>query len=121
MNPAKEKINATLLAIVTGFVVLFLIFDRNWLLYVSAVVGVGGLLSGAFGHLVHRLWMGLAKALGFINAHILLGAIFFLLLFPIGLLYRLAKKDPLLLKKKDGSYFQDRNHVFGKKDLENPW
>lgn len=121
MKASKEKVTGTLLAIVTGFVVLYLIFDREWLLYVSAVAGIGGLLSGAFGQLIHRFWMGLAKGLGFVNAHLLLGAIFFLLLFPISLLFRLKNRDPLQLKKGKDSYFKIRNHTFVKKDLENPW
>lgn len=121
MPLTRDKINSTLLAIVTGFIVLYLIFDREWMLYVSAVVGIGGLLSTTFGGLIHRLWMGLAKGLGFINGHLLLGLIFFFLLFPISLLYRLKSSDPLQLKKGKDSYFKDRNHTFEKKDLENPW
>lgn len=121
MQITKGKINGTLLAIVTGFIVLFLIFNREWMLYVSAIVGIGGLFSTAFGGLIHRLWMGLAKGLGFVNAHLLLGVIFFFLLFPISVLYRIKNRDSLQLKRRKESYFKDRNHSFEKKDLENPW
>ena len=40
-------------------------------------------------------WMVLVNVLGFVNSHLLLGLVFYLLFTPIGLLMRLFGKDPL--------------------------
>lgn len=111
----------TSLAIATGFVILFLIFEKSWMPYVSMVVGLIGLFSPTLGKMVHWGWMQFAKALGFVNSRILLGLVFFVILFPLSLLYRLTNKDHLNLKPGKASYFKERNHLFTKKDLENPW
>jgi hypothetical protein len=43
----------------------------------------------------HRYWMGLAAILGYVNSRILLSAVYYLLLTPIGGVLRLARYDPL--------------------------
>ena len=43
----------------------------------------------------HRYWMGLATALGYVNSRILLSAIYYLLMTPIGGVLRLVGYDPL--------------------------
>lgn len=44
---------------------------------------------------IHKAWMALALILGWINTHIILGLIFFLIFTPIGLILRLMGKDLL--------------------------
>jgi len=44
---------------------------------------------------VHMAWMRLATVLGTINARILLGIIYYLVVVPIGLVMRMCGKDPL--------------------------
>ena len=57
----------------------------------------------------HRRWMALAAILGNINGRILLSAIFFLILMPIGFLVRLFGHDPLERRKgKETSYWRRR-------------
>ena len=41
------------------------------------------------------LWRELSRGLGWLNARILLSAVFLLLLTPVGLVFRLAGRDPL--------------------------
>jgi hypothetical protein len=40
-------------------------------------------------------WMVVARVLGFVNSHLLLGAVFYLMFTPIGLVMRLLGHDPL--------------------------
>ncbi len=40
-------------------------------------------------------WMMLANILGWINSHIILSILFFIIIFPVGLILRLLKKDPM--------------------------
>ena len=44
---------------------------------------------------VERVWMRLAAVLGWINTRILLGVVFFFVLFPVSLVMRMLRKDPL--------------------------
>lgn len=77
-----------------------------WFLGASAVfLALGavapGLLRPAFGP-----WMKFAEFLGYVNTRILLGVFFFIGMTPIGLVMRLAGKDPMQRTfRKSGSYW----------------
>ena len=43
----------------------------------------------------HRLWMGIAGVLGYVNSRILLTILYYLLLTPYGLISRVFGRDPL--------------------------
>ena len=66
-----------------------------WLLAVSVILAVTGLLIPAVLRPLHRLWMAMAILLGWLTTRILLTAVFFLILTPIGLLASVAGRDPL--------------------------
>lgn len=64
-------------------------------------VGIGGLLI-AFGGIlpqvlrpVHTGWMWIGHILGWVNTRILLGIVFYALVTPIGLVFRLMGKDTM--------------------------
>ena len=44
---------------------------------------------------VYRLWMRVGEVLGWINTHLILGGIFYLLFTPLGVCMRLRGKDPM--------------------------
>jgi hypothetical protein len=112
----------TLLVIATGMTVFFLITKRVEFLYVGGGLSVIGLAIPIAAKYIHLGWMGLAKVMGFINSHIILSIIFFLVLTPLALTRRLGRKDGMQLrKKKDGSYYSDRNRTYQSDDLKNPW
>lgn len=118
----KQNKSQVILTIVIGFLVLFLIFKLQWLLYTASVIGVLGLLSDAFAGLVTKIWLKFAEVLGRINGTILLTIIFFIFLTPIALLMKLIKgSDELSLKKPKGTNYAERNHAYVGKDLENIW
>lgn len=57
----------------------------------------------------YRGWMALGHALGWVNGHLILGAVFMLVLQPIALLLRLSGHDPLQRRAHEGaSYRQAR-------------
>lgn len=120
---SETKTYQGILAMVTGFMLLYLIFNKTWLLYLSASVGVITLVSSQAANLIYKYWMKLAQILGTINSKILLTIIFFLFLTPLSFLYRLLNKDTLQLKKDSSktSYFITRNHTYTKADLEKMW
>jgi saxitoxin biosynthesis operon SxtJ-like protein len=57
----------------------------------------------------HKWWMTLAGVLGYINSRIILSALFFLMMTPVGLLLRATGHDPLERRKgKELSYWRKR-------------
>ncbi|CAN5177824.1 SxtJ family membrane protein [Spirosoma endophyticum] len=116
-----EKVKAQLV-IVTGLVVLYFVFKSPWWLYGAATVGVLSLAIPAAGDLIVKAWFKLAEILGNINGKIILSVMFFVFLFPIALLYRMTAKNPLAIKRTDdASFYNERNHLYTKEDLEQTW
>lgn len=122
MENLKHK--ESILVISTGFLVLFLIFGLQWMIWVAAGVSILGLMSSTIARWIHTGWMKLALALGWINSKILLSIVFFVFLMPVAFLQRLVSGDKLQLKRKkegEGGYYVERNYTYEKKDLENVW
>ena len=67
-----------------------------------------GLWRPAWLRLAHKAWMSLAVCMGWVMSRVLLTAIFYLVLTPLGLLLKLSGKD-LMHKRRDtgGSYWKD--------------
>lgn len=112
----------TILVIVTGLLVIGLIFKIGVLTPIAAAIGVVSVVIPPVAKAIEWLWFRLAMTLGWINSRILLTAIYFLFLMPIAWLSRLFTKDPLGLKKVERkTMFTTRDHLYSKKDLENIW
>lgn len=110
------------LAIVAGFLVLFLIFQKLWLVYVALALCAMFLLSDTLSHWTLWAWFKLAAALGYLNSRFLLSAVFFLLLVPMALLRRLWQRNPLFLHAPPpDSMFQIRQHLYSRSDFEKLW
>ena len=121
MEP-KDEIYKTVLVIVTGLLTLYLIFDIPYLDYFAAGIGIVCLISFQAGKFLEKAWYKVAALLGWVNTRILLTTIYFLILTPAALFYRLFKKDPLGLKKEGmDSYLVIRNHAYKKEDFINVW
>lgn len=70
------------------------------------------------------VWFGVSHALGTVVSKILLTLMFFVLVTPVGLLRRALGKDAMQLKSwKQGrtSVFLNRDHLFSRQDLNNPY
>lgn len=117
----KEKNLETCLVISTGLVILWFFYPIKMLLVAAAAIGIIGLFFDRLASIIHWAWYKLAEMMGFVMSKVLLTLVFFVFLAPIAALYRLFNKDSLQLKKKDDSYWEERGHVYQKKDLENVW
>jgi len=116
-----EKTKSTMLIISMGFLFLYLIFSWKWALIVSFVVGVIGIASPFLSGKIEWAWMKLANLLSYIIPNLLLTLAFFLFLFPLSLLSKLFRKDPLMLSKKHSTYFIDINKEIPKESFEKIW
>jgi hypothetical protein len=117
----KARIKETLLVITLGFIALYMKFEKLWLLYIAFGVGFGGLVSGRLAGLIHKGWYKLGDVLGFIMSRIVLGTLYYVILVPTGALAKLFRKDFMYLRKRNDSYYHERNHLYRPEDLTDPW
>jgi len=97
------------------------IFKVQAFLYAAVGVGILSLVSKRLAGYISWSWQHFLRGIGFINAHVILGLIFFLVLFPVSLLARMFNKNSIQLKREEQSYYKERNHTYVAGDLENPW
>jgi hypothetical protein len=117
MNPAK-----TVLTISVGFLLVYLVTKAQWSLQVAFIIGLVGVLSDYLSKKIEYLWMKLTWLLSKIVPNILLGAVFYIFLFPIALISRVfGKNDNLKLRNKSATVFVETNKTFDKHSFENPW
>jgi len=70
------------------------------------------------------LWFGFSNRLGKVMSTILLSIIYAVVIVPIGWCRQKLGKDSMQLnmfEQSNTSFFQNRNHSFGKEDLLNPY
>lgn len=73
---------------------------------------IPGRLSG-----VYRAWMGLASMISKVTAPIMVSAVYFLVLTPLGALIRLFGRNPLCHREQDGGFWMPAA-ANGRSDLE---
>lgn len=125
MNAPKKKASnpsKTVLTIVVGFILVYLITKMKWSLSVAFFVGLAGVLSDFIAKQIDFVWMKLTLVLSYIVPNIVLTLIFYLFLFPIALLTKIfGKKDPMHLKNTASSLFVHHEKVFDKAYFEKHW
>jgi len=120
------KITQTLLVLALALMAvhlftLRLINSANFL-YLTIVFIVLALFPQFFlSGFIANAWLKFGEAMSWVMSKIILGLLFYLFVFPISSLYRMLNKDLLMLEKRKDSYYTERNHLFEKKDIENPW
>jgi len=122
----REKTIETMLVITVGMMVLHFVFKEktgeSYFLTASLIFGLIGVFSNFLSEQVSWVWGKIAHILGTFNSYVLLSVVFFIFLTPVAFLYKLTRKDTLRLKvQKNGTIYEERNHLYVPKDLENVW
>lgn len=117
----KEKSLETLLVLVGALIVIFWVSSKKIYLLVALLLIFIGIISPFLSAKISGAWLKLAELIGSVMSKIILSLVFFIILVPIALLYRLTKKNPLFLKRQEGSYYIIRNKQYSPKDIENIW
>jgi len=104
----------TIATISTALILLFLLLGEKWILYIALAVNVITILSARVENLLITLWTEFFEKTGRVISSIILCVVFLFVLWPVSLLSRLFRKDPLMLSDKYESYFADRE----KKDFD---
>lgn len=84
---------------------------RWWAAGLAAVFALVALVAPAILHPLNRLWLGLGRLLHMVMSPLVMGAIFFLCVTPIGWFMRLRGKDVLSLSRRPDlkSYWVERD------------
>ena len=101
-----------------------LFFRTRWLAHAALALLLTGLFVQGVAAWISRAWWKFATFLGGVNAKVLLGLVYLLVLTPIALVYRALHGDFLVLKRRRGagaSYWTERNHRYEAGDLDRPW
>lgn len=117
----KAKVLEVSLVITTALVIIYWRSSIKIYLYFAIAVGLVGILIPPLAGLIAKGWFKLADVLSFIMSRVILSSIFFLILFPIALLYRIGRKDKLQLRKAESTTWILRNHKYIGNDMENIW
>ena len=123
---SKTDNTKSILVIAIGFLLLSILFAKyniasKILLAFAIFPGLVHLISPKAGGHIVAVWNKISDAMGFVSSRIILSIVYYLLLFPISIFYRLSNKNHLQRKKSPHSIFKERNHQYTKKDLENIW
>jgi hypothetical protein len=87
---------------------------------------MGLLLIGIFARrvsvIISDTWLKFASILGKINTLVILTLIYFLVLFPLAIIFRFVKGDFMNIGRNSSKTFWiERNHKFSPEDLKKPW
>ena len=91
---------------------------RIWMLIVSIIFLLLGIINSRFLTPLNLLWFKFGMLLGIIVSPIVMGLVFFLVVTPTGLIMRILNKDLLRLKKKNiKTYWIEKSSI--KSDMKN--
>jgi hypothetical protein len=121
----KNKINNSskvILTLVVALLLFYHFYHQKHLLTAAIILGLIGILFEFIADKIAVAWMWLAEMIGKIMPKVVLSLLYFLFFVPYAVFYRLFKKNPLDLKRKDKTtLYKERNHLFTSSDIENPW
>lgn len=123
-DSSKRLRDLETMAVLAGFfLVLFFIKHYPFFAGISLCLLIVGLFFKGLSSKISRLWLGFSHLLGGFMNNVVLGAVFFIVLTPVALLYRLLGKSTIKLVKDPSakSYFAERNKTFAKEDFEKMW
>lgn len=121
-----RKFGFVMAAMVAGLFGLLLpwLFGRTlplWPWIVAVVIALPALFAPALLAPVHRGWMAVGGVLGWINTRILLAAMFYLVMLPVGLAMRLAGRDPMRRAKAGDPSYRQPSTERSAQDMERPF
>ena len=100
VSDKQARKTALIVALVLALIAIWNIYRGRFNVVVvfgaiAVLLTVIGLFVPVAARGFHRVWMGIAGVLGYVNSRILLTILYYLLLTPYGLISRLFGRDPL--------------------------
>lgn len=118
----NQNIEKTILTIVVGFLLIYVLSKWKWAIMVSISVGLIGVFSSYLSQKIDWIWKQITKLLSLIIPNILLSLVFYIVLFPVAILSRLfSKNDALNIKGGKETYYKIESKHFNADVFNNPW
>ncbi|MFO7736762.1 MAG: hypothetical protein R6W70_11190 [bacterium] len=114
----KRDITITFTMFSFLFVLLYLFFNKIWMLYFVLFFLFMALIPNPLAALLTKLWMKSASLIGWINTRILLTIIYYGVLFPVAVIYRVFKKTP---PQKEDSNFIFTEKTWDRESFRKPY
>jgi hypothetical protein len=124
LNLTREKNKDAGLVLLLCLLLVYLQTHNLVLIWISVVCIVITILLPVLFYPFSVIWYGVSEIMGAIVSRIVLCAVFFFIITPVGLVRRLITKKQLLSeqwKKSRESVFADRNIQFSRSDIQNPY
>jgi len=119
-NQAKDTGMAmVLLCLILGFLT-----DAGWLFTLAIPVLVLTMIVPRVYYPVAVVWLGISHLVGTVVLRVLLTVVFFAVVFPVGFIRRMLKKDSLQLRefgRGKGSVMKVRDHLYVPADIDKPY
>ncbi|MCL2389018.1 MAG: hypothetical protein FWC85_01385 [Elusimicrobia bacterium] len=106
-----------------GCLILYIIFNINWFLFVAFLILLAAAISVKAAELISDLWMKFGRILAGVSNRIILGASYYFMLVPLAFFYRISNKNlaKYFFKTAPETYYKTRDVKYTKESLENPW
>ncbi len=117
-------VTSIIVAALFGFLMPW-IFDYQWLAWpwvISGILCLWTFFSPASLFFVYKYWMKFGHVAGWINTRIILGIMFFLVFFPVGVMMRIFANDPMKRELDSGSKsYRIESAPLEKQHVEKPY
>jgi len=112
----------TILVLALAALVFHIIWEVKWLLWLAMGFLVISLKQNPLADLIVKLWLKLSEYIGMFMSKIILSMVFFVLLTPLAMFYRVFNREMIksFFDRAATSTFQKAT-VPGKDSYENPW
>ncbi len=119
----REKVQETMAVLAAACLAVYFIFGVKGFAAAALALLLLDLVFRRGSAAVARAWLKFSSVLGRFNTNLLLGLIYFLVLTPLALLFRLftGRASVLRFDPAARSYFRERGTVYAPADLEKPW
>lgn len=120
----KKQASDSGMALVLIALICFAVLRLDVWLYAAMAILVTDMIFPIIFKPFAFLWFGFSRILGTVMSKIMLALVFFIVVFPMGMIRRILGKDSLRLhqfRKEKTSVFAERNHEYTAADLDKPY
>ena len=113
----------TISVLTLASLIVYAFFNVKWLLWISLLLTLGNAFESRLTTVLAFYWMKFSTVLGAFNSRFILALIFYLILTPLALVYRIFKRplvDHFRVNIRQ-SYFENINKTYTPADFENTW
>ena len=124
-NPVTKKQAADSgMALVLIALICFAVLRHDAWLWAAVAILVVDMIFPVIFKPFAFIWFGFSRILGTFMSKIMLALVFFLVVFPMGMIRRILGKDTLRLhqfRREKTTVFAERNHEYTAADLDKPY